>query len=248
MADTDDTGIGPREAVAESVTVAKAGCAAVRDYLRGSVTLPVQDGRTIEMRSAYFRGFWEIRYAWLTERPLIAAIMDDIGADDVFYDIGANVGIYSCLVGSLGAEVHAFEPNPPAYDDLTGNIERNGLETVEVHKTVVSDTSGPVRFRVQESPKGLSRVADGSTGQEVEAVAIDDLESADPDVVKIDVECHEREVLEGMTGVMERSAPTIYCEVHEQREAVRSLLEEHGYDVEQIDYRAGNTFFRASMS
>lgn len=248
MVDADDPGIGPWEAMAEGVTVALTGWAAMRDYVRGSVRLPTGDDRPIEMQSAYLRGFWEIRYALRTESPFIDAILGDTGQGDVFYDIGANVGVYSCLAGASGATVHAFEPNPPAFDDLVANIERNGLETVEPHRMVVSDTSGQVRFRTQGSPKGHSKVADGSRGTELEAVALDDLGAPDPDVVKIDVERHEQEVLEGMTGVMERSAPVIYCEVHEQRDEVRSLLEEYGYAIERLDYRAGNTFLRASMS
>jgi FkbM family methyltransferase len=65
----------------------------------------------------------------------------------------------------------------------------------------------------------------------------------DPDFVKLDVEGLERDVLEGMRGLVERRRPSLYIEIHgadEQRKlenltGVASFLWNHGYQVRHIE-------------
>ncbi|AGB30915.1 FkbM family methyltransferase [Natrinema pellirubrum DSM 15624] len=64
-----------------------------------------------------------------SERLLIERVLSIVEADNVFYNIGANIGIYSCLVGSQlsSGRVIAFEPTSDAYDGLYRNIDRNDV-------------------------------------------------------------------------------------------------------------------------
>jgi len=56
----------------------------------------------------------------LPERSVTEDLIDNLSADNVFYDLGANRGLYTCLAGDIveDGEVHAFEPNPVAVSDL----------------------------------------------------------------------------------------------------------------------------------
>jgi FkbM family methyltransferase len=62
-------------------------------------------------------------------------IKSEVKAGQVFYDIGANIGIYSILaakyVGGLG-RVYAFEPHNANFSRLLDNIAANGLGEIVV--------------------------------------------------------------------------------------------------------------------
>lgn len=51
---------------------------------------------------------------------------------DVVLDIGANVGLYSCLAANLGKHVVSFEPAPRNLKFLYRNLWSNDFTTVEV--------------------------------------------------------------------------------------------------------------------
>ncbi|HEY2137810.1 MAG TPA: FkbM family methyltransferase, partial [Xanthobacteraceae bacterium] len=48
---------------------------------------------------------------------------------EVFIDVGANIGLYACIVAKAGVvpRVVAFEPDARNFARLSQNIERNGL-------------------------------------------------------------------------------------------------------------------------
>ncbi|WP_192918656.1 FkbM family methyltransferase [Salinigranum salinum] len=200
------------------------------------------------MTSDHFRGYWEIEFARRTEGPFRSALLDAVDAGTVVYDVGANVGFYACLLGRIAAEVHAFEPNPHAAADLRRNVASNGLDTVSVHETAVSDASGRRYLTGRGSPNGRSEISETPTGLAVQSVTLDELETEPPDVVKIDVEGHERAVLEGMGRLLESHQPAIFCEIHGVGADVTELLTAHGYAVDRIGDRFdGTEFIRASV-
>ena len=51
----------------------------------------------------------------------------------LFLDVGANIGVYSVLIGSKmgpGSKIIAFEPNPDVAARLRRNLELNGLDAM----------------------------------------------------------------------------------------------------------------------
>ena len=62
-------------------------------------------------------------------------------AHDVFLDVGAHVGYYTCLARSRGCDVVAVEPDPVSLFFLLRNLTSNGWDDVRVHAAAV----GPVR-------------------------------------------------------------------------------------------------------
>lgn len=61
---------------------------------------------------------------------------------DVFVDVGANIGYYSCLALSLGKYVVAVEPQPQNLECLYTNLKDNGWADTEVYPLGLSNKPG----------------------------------------------------------------------------------------------------------
>jgi FkbM family methyltransferase len=85
---------------------------------------------------------WRAR-TLLAKEPETLEWIDRFDTGDVFWDIGANVGIYSVYAGFRGMRVCAFEPSAPNYYLLNRNIEINALnERISAHCVAFSDQTG----------------------------------------------------------------------------------------------------------
>jgi FkbM family methyltransferase len=153
------------------------------------------------------------------------ALLARLKGGDVFYDIGANVGVYTVLgarrVGPAG-KVVAFEPFPASAEAMRQNCIRNDLSNVTLVQAAVAERSGEIEFQIG-STSVVNRIGDAAsspTGETltVPMVAIDDYVQQSgaplPNVVVVDVEQAEVRVLEGMRGTIERARPTLFIEVH----------------------------------
>ena len=144
--------------------------------------------------------------AWLSGRvePEVQRVLvERVRPGATFVDVGASIGFFTLLAGSLvGPEgsVVAFEPQRDAASSLRRNAALNGFAMVEVVEAAVGARTGEASLR------GLGKatahiVDDGEAEVEalrVRATTLDDhfTESLGPPViVKIDVEGRERDVL-----------------------------------------------------
>jgi FkbM family methyltransferase len=66
------------------------------------------------------------------EASEVQTFLQQCESHDVVFDIGANVGFYSCLAASRGKRVLAFEPAPRNLQFLYRNLWSNGFSAVEV--------------------------------------------------------------------------------------------------------------------
>ncbi len=177
--------------------------------------------------------------------PETSAVLDIlVGADDVFYDIGANWGYYAVLLASRPdhhGRIEAFEPFPPTFDDLTRTVAQTGLaDRIGVHGMALSDRDGTASMAAWDGiQSGLARLGaaeNSAAGRtEVPLGRLDSLRLPDPDVIKIDAEDHEEEVLAGAAALLARARPIIVFENWLHREAPRvtlgplTILADHGY-------------------
>jgi FkbM family methyltransferase len=161
-------------------------------------------------------------HALASEPGTLAWISAQVRPGDVFYDVGANIGVFSLLaahrVGPDGRIV-AFEPHAATIATLLENVALNGLGgRVDVLSCALHRSSGhlPFLYRSLTAGSGLSQV--GATrdpfGHDAEPVArelkavvtADDLLVSGtippPDVIKIDVDGNEAQVLAGMGGLL----------------------------------------------
>jgi FkbM family methyltransferase len=146
----------------------------------------------------------------------------------VAIDVGANIGTHTLalakLVGPAGA-IHAFEPQQAIYDILCANIEGNGLRNVKTYLAAMGAKDGTCHVPKIDysSPDNFGAVSVGQGEIEVPLVAIDGLNLARLDLVKIDVEGAESEVLAGATSTLARLRPMLYVE-NNQREKSKDLV------------------------
>ena len=138
----------------------------------------------------------------MAESDVIEALLDDVKPDDVFYDVGANVGLYTCFLSQVVEETVAFEPHPVNLKRLKENVELNDLSNVHVRAEALSNVDGTAELAVTGASvagEGTHSLATGSEDRsvEIETVRGDSLDDQvpSPDVVKIDVEGAELNVL-----------------------------------------------------
>lgn len=126
------------------------------------------------------------------ERPIVEDFVDSIKSDDIVYDVGANIGLYSCLSSDIASHVIAVEPNDFWKNHLQRNLSLNDGETSHIDEFL-------------------------GTGDD-ETTAGDQLTSEfdvpSPTVLKIDVDGCEAEVLKAFNLSELTSCRLIYVEVH----------------------------------
>lgn len=91
-----------------------------------------------------------------TKEPETLEWIDSFGDDDVLWDIGANVGIYT-LYAATGHNVRvlAFEPSAVNYTLLNRNIEMNGLDgRVQAYCVAFSEKTGLDALNMQNTEFG----------------------------------------------------------------------------------------------
>jgi FkbM family methyltransferase len=154
-------------------------------------------------------------------RDYVRALADP-GA--VFLDVGACEGQHSLFMSRLVAQVHSFEPFPPAAERFRGLVRLNGFTNIQLHevglgskdasipffappaKNLGSGTFLPSHSQGRSRPVGSFRVVNGDAW-----LAPSRLTSVD--VVKIDVEGFEGEVLRGLSRTLAKFRPVLVIEV-----------------------------------
>jgi len=207
------------------------------------------------------------------ERELLSDVIASVRESDVFVDIGANIGLFSCLIGKKVDRVIAFEPHPDNYSRLQENVERNSIEC-DAHQIALSDTEEDLEFILppadsatggaailSENEKQKEHFREQHGGFEISSVTTStgdttllkyDLPS--PIVLKVDVEGAEMNVLNGLKSTIEeRNIRLIYVEVHRfidefgfDQNDVGEFLKKRGFENKIIhEYANGNYFLRA---
>jgi len=169
------------------------------------------------------------------EEAVAEWLLQDVGNDSVFWDIGAYHGHYSVLASHVGASVTSFEPDADNRQRLRENTrEINPDATPTIVPKALSRENAIIEDFGSETP-GSEAIGDGS--QRVETRRGDDLDGhGQPTHVKIDVEGHELAVLDGLVETL-RGVDRIVIEVHDDvaTSMVRDYLRPAGLDVERLD-------------
>jgi len=166
----------------------------------------------------------------------------------VFYDLGANIGLYSLLAARIvGARGHvfSFEPDADVAGRLRRNIAQNEFQNVTVVESGVWSASEDLQFVPADtlSPDHgtgkFSSEGDASRGIPVRCVSLDDFtrSAPPPDAIKCDVEGAEVEVFRGAEKMLRARHPWIICEMHskENDRAAREFLGGLGYTFDVVD-------------
>lgn len=137
--------------------------------------------------------FWD----W-AERAALAAAMARAARPFHFVDAGANAGLYSLAVRSLGpAHILAIEPEPGTLARLRVNLAASGASEVVVAPVALAAREGRARIAAPRGNRGEAAL--GTEGAEVATrpllALVREAGFARIDALKIDIEGREAEVL-----------------------------------------------------
>lgn len=130
--------------------------------------------------------------------------------NDIFFDIGANVGSYTVLAsGHCKALTYCFEPIPSTFDSLQKNIVANNIQNLVREKNIgLGDKEAVLLFTkgMDTVNHVVSSIKDevGKEMMEVKVLTADSFlkETDCPLLIKIDVEGFETSVLNGMDSIL----------------------------------------------
>ncbi len=181
-----------------------------------------------------YRGDFE-----LEERDFVNAFLRP---DDVFIDVGANIGVYSLIAGycvGRWGTVYSFEPHTTTFKRLCENVRLNQLENVVSFRMALSDKDGVLPLQIStdgfDAWNSFAKPNDNQTVavEEVKCVQWDTF-AAEQDlagrttIMKMDVEGWESRVLSGGKKVLSRDdAPVLLIEFSDsEAEAAESSCAE----------------------
>ncbi|MFV8346514.1 FkbM family methyltransferase [Flavobacterium sp. ZB4P13] len=137
-------------------------------------------------------------------------LLDHLQEDDLFVDVGANVGHFSLLAASKKAKVIAIEPIPDTFRRLNDNVVLNNFENlINLMNIGIADKKGKLFFTTTSDVMNKVSLTKTANTIEVEVTTLDDLLiNLSPKLIKIDVEGYEKFVLQGATKII--SSPSLF--------------------------------------
>lgn len=160
-----------------------------------------------------------------------------IDSNSIVYDIGSNIGFHSLGLSEKAKHVYAFEPNSKNYKLCKLNTKFNNK--ISLYNVACSNFNGTgyIEDIDLSQPNNYGEVHVSSEGIETEFVKLDDFIANNnipvPHVIKIDVEGHEWEVLQGLDQTIRTHLPVILYE-HQHGDYLPNIydyLTELGYTI-----------------
>ena len=154
-------------------------------------------------------------------------------------DCGAHTGEWSAALltafrrhGTAGAlRLHCFEPSAPTFEALSGNLVPRAGDRASIHlvRQALSARSGEAKLHVVHEAAGTNSLAPDAAGSAAGIAATEDVETttlaayarergiARIDLLKIDVEGHDVDVLQGAAELIEAGAIDVIQFEYNQR-------------------------------
>ena len=166
-------------------------------------------------------------------------------------DIGVYRGVYSLKLSQNFKQIHAFEPNPLLFPYLNDNLKKI-IKNINLYNLALSDKSGetelklPVRSRsiFKDNIEELYQLGAASIHPEnefenfekvqVKVEKLDNILIENIGFIKIDVEGHELEVIEGAKETIIKNKPVLLIEI-EKRHSKKPVEETIG-KINNLEY------------
>jgi FkbM family methyltransferase len=181
-------------------------------------------------QNIYFKGNYEnTELNWIEK---------NLSANDVFVDVGANIGIYTLTAAQKVSEgkVYSFEPFEQNHKSLLKNIGLNTFKNIKVEKLAVAESEKTISLFYDEKDKNLGMVSSYNESKQNEtklkAIALDEYASKNNilkiSMIKMDIEGNELFALQGMKTVLKTHKPKLLIEVDSE------ILKRAGYTSSDI--------------
>ena len=167
-------------------------------------------------------------------------------------DVGVYRGVYSFKLSKYFKNIHAFEPNPLLYPYLHKNLKKI-IKNISLYNVGLSDKNGEVSLKLPTRTKSLfknnieelfrlgaaslhpNKTFKNFKSLPVKIKKLDDINFENKiKFMKIDVEGHEIEVINGAKETIKKNKPVMLIEIekrHSQRSVDESIsfIKRHGY-------------------
>lgn len=167
---------------------------------------------------------WRVETLFTKEPETIAWIEREAGRGKVFWDIGANIGIYSLYAASRSAEMHvyAFEPVLNNFTALAKNIaanpgfavspfcmalgNKNALASLYIKDARIANSGAQLNAPCDEYGNSFEAVHKEEVACFTGDFLCEALSFPLPDFIKIDVDGIELQILHGVQSLLEYNA------------------------------------------
>lgn len=173
-----------------------------------------------------------------------------------YVDVGAHHGNHSLFFSKfcIPEKVIAIEGNPFNFEYLKENVATNQCSNVHCISVLASNTEGEtceMSYTLKNTGASTMKTATDGTPSELRHVSnktntLDNLLATTENIclVKIDVQQHEYETLQGCVAVLEKHAPVIAISIHanQNETLIKKFLSDLKYTTDNNNYGVSGTF------
>lgn len=174
--------------------------------------------------------------------PEVSCLIDRLVPDEgVFVDVGSNWGFFALHLASrpgFRGLTHAYEPHPRSCADLSQLVSALKIEDrVFAHKLALSNREGTSSMSVPDRVSlGMAHLSNQTSDFEVRVSTLDLQKLQRVDFIKIDVEQHEIEVIEGARTTLQVQKPWLIFENFFSQSQPQSSMRPFAL-LDELDYR-----------
>ncbi|MEM3431436.1 MAG: FkbM family methyltransferase [Candidatus Micrarchaeia archaeon] len=169
---------------------------------------------------------------------IVKFLIKNVKENDIFYDVGANYGIYTALMTFLlpESEIHVFEPQRHIFKYLKINFKR---QKIFLNNFALGNRKGKVKLFINTINTGGSTIIKGRAKldklekfEKINMITLDEYvkEHTPPTIIKLDIEDSEKLFIIGGLKTLKKYKPIIIMEVcgnerwKYSKQAINSLL------------------------
>ncbi len=195
------------------------------------LSVSLERGDEIIFRTGHGRLYWRAKHGY-EEEPMLLEWINSWSSDEVFLDVGANIGTYTLYAAKRGIKTIACEVDLINANLLYQNVFLNQLEEkvlifsfavgeeTTIKNLFLKDVSPGDALHALDEPSYMLNKRQSIKEIDVPCFKVDDLVSIlniQPTKMKVDTDSNEFEVLLGADGLLD-TINEIYIELDEKYE------------------------------
>lgn len=169
------------------------------------------------------------------EKDEVEFVRRYLDKSSVFFDVGANSGIYSLVASKICSKVFSFEPDGINRRRLNKNILLNRINNIKVFPYAVSDKSGISRMYIKKTNRGMNSLLKLEPDSRYTTVKkqtldqiVENLKSKKISLIKMDIEGSEFNAIKGANKTITKFRPAFLIEINKLYTPIS------GYEIKDI--------------